>query len=75
MVEMSKCCACKEEEGCNVLVWILAIIGVIVAIAGIAYAVYSYMNRKSLEEFEDEFDEEEDIFEDEEDIFEDEGEN
>lgn len=72
MVEMNKCCACKEEESCNVLVWILAIIGVVVAIAGIAYAVYSYMNRKSLEEFEDEFDEEEDIFEEEEDFFEEE---
>ena len=57
------------------ILWVLAIVGAIVAIAGIAYAVYSYMNRKSLEEFEDEFDEEDDIFEDEDDIFEDEGEN
>lgn len=76
MVDLSKCCVCKkEEDGCNVIVWILAIIGVIVAVAGIAYAVYRYMNRKSLEEFEDEFEDEEDLFEDEEDIFEDEGEN
>lgn len=72
---MSKCCACKDEERSNLLVWILAIIGVVVAIAGIAYAVYAYMNRKSLEEFEDEFDEDDDIFEDDDDIFEDEGEN
>ena len=28
MVEMNKCCACKEEEGCNVLVWILACKGI-----------------------------------------------
>lgn len=72
---MGKCCRCNDDERCSALVWILAIIGVVVAIAGIAYAVYSYMNRKSLEEFEDEFEDEEDIFEDEEDIFEDEGEN
>lgn len=65
----------KEKEECNVLVWILAIIGVIVAVAGIAYAVYRFINRNSLEEFEDEFEDEEDIYEDEEDIFEDEGEN
>ncbi len=71
---MGKCCECNEEKS-SVLVWIFAIIGVVVAIAGIAYAVYAHMNRKALEEFEDEFEDDEDIFEDEEDIFEDEGEN
>ena len=72
---MGKCCECNDDDRCSLVVWILTIIGVVVAIAGIAYAVYSYMNRKSLEEFEDEFEDDEDIFEDEEDIFEDEGEN
>ena len=51
----------KENEGFKVLVWILAIVGVVVAIAGIAYAVYRYVNRDYLEDFEDEF---EDEFED-----------
>ena len=65
----------KEEGGFKVLVWILAIIGIIVEVAGIAYAVYRYVNRDYLEDFEDEFEDEEDIFEDEEDFFEDEGAN
>lgn len=59
----------KEDKCCNVLVWILAIIGVVAAVAGIAYAIYRYMNPDYLEDFDDEF---EDEFEDEEDLFEDE---
>ena len=51
----------KEDDGCNVLVWILAIIGVIVAVAGIAYAVYRFFTPDYLEDFEEEF---EDDFED-----------
>ncbi len=65
----------KEKDESNVLVWILAIIGVIVVVAGIAYAVYRFVSRDCLEDFEDEFEDEEDIYEDEEDIFEDEGAN
>lgn len=58
----------KEEpkKECNVLVWILAIIGVIAAVAGIAYAVYRYLTPDYLDDFEDEF---EDEFEDDEDDF------
>lgn len=59
----------KEDKCCNALVWILAIIGVVAAVAGIAYAIYRYMNPDYLEDFDDEF---EDEFEDEEDLFEDE---
>jgi len=58
----------KEDEKCSVLVWILAIIGAIVVVAGIAYAVYRYLHPDYLEEFDDEF---EDEFEDD-DVFEDE---
>ncbi len=65
----------KDKDESNVLVWVLAIIGVIVVVAGIAYAVYRFVNRDYLEDFEDEFEDEEDIFEDEEDFFEDEGAN
>ena len=38
--------------------WILAIIGVIAAIAGIAYAVYRFATPKYLEDFEDDFEDE-----------------
>ena len=35
----------EEKKKTNILVWILAIVGAIAAIAGIAYAVYRH-NRK-----------------------------
>ena len=60
----------KEEEKkkpCK-LVWVFAIIGVIVAIAAIAYAAYRYFAPDYYDDFED--DEFEDEFED--DFFEDE---
>ncbi len=70
----------EEKKECNVLLWVLAIIGAIAAVAAIAYAVYRYLTPDYLEDFEDEFEEEEDLaaedalVEDEEDIFVDEGE-
>lgn len=51
----------QEKKCCNVVVWVLAIIGTIAAVAAIAYAVYRYMNQESL----DDFDFEDDDFEDE----------
>ncbi len=60
---------CKKEEKkkCNVVVCVLAVVGAVVAIAGIAYAVYRYMNPDYLDDFEDDFedDEDDDFFEDE----------
>lgn len=55
----------KEEEKKNTLIWILAIIGAIVAVAGIAYAVYKFLNPDYLDDFEDDFDDdfEDDYFE------------
>ena len=44
------------------ILWVLAIVGAIVAIAGIAYAVYRFFTPDYLEDFEDYF---EDDFEDE----------
>ena len=41
MIKMSELLQKKEKK--NVLVWILTVIGAIVVIAGIAYAVYRYM--------------------------------
>ena len=67
-----------EKTAWNVVVCVLAIIGAVAAIAGIAYAVYRYLNPRYLDDFEEEF---EDDFEDEEaedeedDFFADEGEN
>jgi hypothetical protein len=59
----------NNEKKCNTLLWVLAIIGAVAAIAGIAYAVYRYMTPDYLDDFDDEFDDdfEDDFFDDEED--------
>lgn len=49
---------CKAKK---VVIWVLAIVGVIAAVAGIAYAVYRFLTPDYLEDFEEEF---EDEFED-----------
>ena len=58
----------EEEKKCNKLLWVIAVIGAIVAVAGIAYAVYRYLTPDYLEDFEDNFDDDfdDDFFEDEE---------
>ena len=58
----------KEEKKSCPIVWILAIVGAVVAVAAIAYAVYRYFNAEVEEELEDDFDEDfdDDFFEDEE---------
>ncbi|MDR2043577.1 MAG: DUF4366 domain-containing protein [Clostridium sp.] len=62
----------KDEKKCNALLWILAVIGAIAAVAGIAYAVYRYLTPDYLEDFDDEFEDdfEEDEDEEDDDIFE-----
>ncbi len=54
----------EEKKKCNPLVWILAIVGFVAAVAGIAYAVYRYFTPDYLEDFEDEDYEDDDDFED-----------
>lgn len=56
-----------EDESKTCILWILAIIGAVAAVAGIAFAVYRYMNPK-YNDFDGEFDydEFEDDFEDDE---------
>ena len=59
----------EEKKKTNILVWVLAIVGAIAAIAGIAYAVYRYFTPDYLDDFDDDdFDDEDfdDDFEDEE---------
>lgn len=58
----------EEDKRNNTILWIFAVIGVVAAVAGIAYAVYRYMAPDYLEDFDDDFDDfEDDFFEDEED--------
>lgn len=53
----------KEDDKKDCILWVLAIVGAIAVIAGIAYAVYRYMTPDYLDDFDDDFD---DDFEDEE---------
>lgn len=52
------------EKRRHVIMCVLAIIGAVAAVAGIAYAVYRYMNPDYLEDFDDDFDDYEDDTED-----------
>ena len=51
----------KDDRKNNWIFWALAIVGAVVVIAGIAYAVYRYLTPDYLEDFEEDFD---DDFED-----------
>lgn len=55
----------EEKKKSNPIVWILAVVGAITAIAAIAYAVYRYLTPDYLEDFEDEeFEDEDEDFDD-----------
>lgn len=52
---MCNCCKCNEEDcDSKLLYWILAIIGAVVLIAGIAYAIYRFCRPDYLDDFDDE---------------------
>ena len=56
-----------DEEQKNTVLWVLAIIGAVAAVVGIAFAVYRYFTPDSLEDFDSDLDNDfEDYFEDEE---------
>lgn len=57
----------EEDKKKNCILWVLAIIGAVAAIAGIAYAVYRFFTPDYLEDFEDDFEDDfdDDFFEDE----------
>ena len=56
-----------EEKQKNTVIWVLAIIGAIAAVARIAYAVYRFFTPDYLEDFEDDFDDDFDDYFSEED--------
>ncbi len=53
----------EKRDQKDVLITVLAVVGIIMAMAGIAYAVYRFMTPEYLDDFDDDFD---DDFEDEE---------
>ena len=56
----------EEKKKSNILVWVLAIVGAVAAIVGIAYAVYRFLTPDYLEDFEEDFEDDfDDCFEDE----------
>jgi len=66
----------EEKKKCNVLLWVLAIVGIVAVVVGIAYAVYRYFTPDYLEDFEDDFEDEfDDMEDDDDDFFVDEGDN
>lgn len=56
LVDLLKTKTKEEEKGKNTLLWVLAIVGAVAAVAGIAYAVYRFFTPDYLEDFEDDFD-------------------
>ena len=65
----------QQEKKSNIFLWILAIIGVIAAVAAICYAIHRFLSPDYLDDFEDDF--EDDLYEDEDDdddLYEDESE-
>ena len=57
----------EDEKQKNTVIWVLAIIGAVAAVAGIAYAVYRFFTPDYLEDFEDDFDDDFDDYFSEED--------
>ena len=55
----------KEDEEFKKVLWVLAIVGAVAVIAGIAAAVYKYLSPDYLDDIEDEF--EDDFFDDDDD--------
>ena len=58
-----------EEEKKSCILWVLALIGAVAAVATIAYAVYKYFTPDYFEDFDEDFDDDfdDDFFDDSED--------
>ena len=57
----------EEEKQKKVILWVLAIIGLVAAVVAIAYGVYKFVTPDYLEDFEDDFDDDFDDYFSEED--------
>ena len=57
----------NSDKQKNTVVWVLAIIGAVAAVAAIAYGVYRFFTPDYLEDFEDDFDDDFDDYFSEED--------
>lgn len=57
----------SDDKQKNTVLWVLAIIGAVAAVAGIAYAVYRFFAPDYLEDFEEDFDDDFDDYFSEED--------
>ena len=58
----------EAESQKNKVIWVLAIIGAVAAVAGIAFAVYKYLTPDYMDDFDEDFDDDfDDDFFDEED--------
>ena len=56
MAKVSDIIATKKEKEDSKIVWALAIIGAIAAVAGIAFAVYKYLTPDYMDDFDEDFD-------------------
>ena len=70
VLELLKQRECENEKPNIVILWVLAIVGAVAAVAGIAYAVYRFVTPDYLEDFEDDFDDDfdDDFFNDEDQV-------
>ena len=57
----------EEDKKKNCILWVLAIIGAVAAVAGIAYAVYRFFTPDYLDDFDDDLDDDFDNYFDDED--------
>lgn len=59
-----------DEKAKNTLLWVLAIVGAVAAITGIAYAVYKFFTPDYLEDFEEDFEDDfdDDFFSDDDEV-------
>ena len=56
----------EEEKKSNVLMWVAITLGAVLAVAGIAYAVYRFFTPDYLEDFDEDFDDDYDDYDDDE---------
>jgi len=58
-------CECKEKKQDNTIAMIMAIIGIVVVIAGVAFAVYKFITKRKAEKelFEEDYEDEDALIE------------